>query len=178
MGKVVAHYVDEEGNVLLTDEETSGQINVDSYATSKKEIANWTFKEIKTGSAAETGTYTDGTLEVTYVYTKTIGKVIANYVDENGKPLMDAIITTEQTGSDYETKAKEFKDYKLIKVDGQETGKYVNEDTVVTYVYQYVNVVDDKVINTGITDSFGAEIFFIIMTGLLTGAILIKKRYN
>ncbi|KGH34446.1 MucBP domain-containing protein [Lactococcus cremoris] len=60
------HYQDEQGNKLASDDRLSGNIG-DGYTSIKKEIAGYTFKEVQ-GNV--TGTFTDKTQTVTYIYSK------------------------------------------------------------------------------------------------------------
>lgn len=64
------------------------------------------------------------------------GKVIAKYVDEEGTEIANKVITTDLVGRTYETKAKEIDNYVLSKTNGKVTGKYIDGEIVVTYVYE------------------------------------------
>lgn len=76
-------------------------------------------------------------LEELTVYAKwaEVGKVIVNYVDEEGNKLADEEEITGVVGKDYETSAKEFEDYYLLRVEGYETGEIIASTIYVTYVY-------------------------------------------
>ena len=67
-GKVVAEYVDANGNVIATSVTTEGQTGT-SYSTTAKTIDGYTYSKT-IGNA--TGTYTDGTITVQYVYTENV----------------------------------------------------------------------------------------------------------
>ena len=70
-GKVITHYVDEEGNTLLEDKTITGYED-DSYKTTPEDIEGYTL--INT-IGNETGKYTSSkTIEVTYVYQFTKGQ--------------------------------------------------------------------------------------------------------
>lgn len=56
---------------------------------------------------------------------------------------MDSKDEKKQVGTDYATEAKEIEDYELSEVKGNETRKYTKEDTVVTYVYEFVKGISD-----------------------------------
>ncbi|HFU4450701.1 TPA: MucBP domain-containing protein, partial [Streptococcus suis] len=109
----------------------------------------------------ETGNVEAGlTKEVTYVYQEVKGKVIVNYVDENGNPISgitDAGTQTastvedtpeSSTGTEYNTTdlrpntitTADGKIYKLVPsaIPANETGKVVEGTTEVTYVYELV----------------------------------------
>ena len=76
-------------------------------------------------------------LEELTVYAKwaEVGKVIVNYVDEEGNKLADEEVITGVVGDSYETSAKEFEDYYLLRVEGYETGEIIAGTIYVTYVY-------------------------------------------
>lgn len=63
-GNVTVHYQDESGKSISDDVVLKGNVG-ESYSSSKKDIKNYTFKEIK-GSAS--GKFTDKAQTVTYVY--------------------------------------------------------------------------------------------------------------
>lgn len=65
------------------------------------------------------------------------GVVIINYVDEDGKPLQESETVEYYYYEDYETKAASFEDYELIEVEGLEKGTIEQDETVVTYIYQF-----------------------------------------
>ncbi|HPE15177.1 MAG TPA: MucBP domain-containing protein, partial [Bacilli bacterium] len=160
MGTVIAHYVDTKGNTLADDVTTTGQINVDTYATTQKTIANWTFANMLSGSAATSGTYTNGTLEVTYIYDKTLGTVVVEHVYYNllGEKIVifTEDIITAQTGTSYSTSPLDttLEAYARFKLDDTKlpvnaTGSIVEGETIVTYVYLKYSTVtiqylDDK----------------------------------
>lgn len=68
-GTVVVSYVDENGKQIANSVTLTGKEGA-SYATEKKSIDGYTFKDMSKDSAPATGTYTNGTVTVTYVYTK------------------------------------------------------------------------------------------------------------
>ena len=68
-GNVIAHYVDEDRNPLADDIITSGAVGSE-YTTDALEIEGYT---LKTVLGNKTGTYVDGTIEVTYIYEFTSG---------------------------------------------------------------------------------------------------------
>ncbi|WP_304682028.1 MucBP domain-containing protein, partial [uncultured Ligilactobacillus sp.] len=108
-GEVVVNYVDTDGNVIkdpVTDTELT-VIQVDGkpveYNTIDKrentiktpDGKTYRYKEIKSGSAPETGELQQGKQEVTYVYEEVKGDVVVLYRTEDGKELTGV-------GSDYE----------------------------------------------------------------------------
>ncbi|HFI0671460.1 TPA: MucBP domain-containing protein, partial [Streptococcus suis] len=112
-GDVVVHYVDTEGNTIA-DDVTDTQITdtgtaYDTTDNKPEKIVNnetgdvYYYKEVKAGDN-ETGKVVEGTTEVTYIYEKA-GSVNVNYVDTDGKPLLDPVadVTDGKPGSDYDT---------------------------------------------------------------------------
>ncbi|HEL2738787.1 TPA: MucBP domain-containing protein, partial [Streptococcus suis] len=112
-GDVIVHYVDTEGNTIA-DDVTDTQITdtgtaYDTTDNKPEKIVNnetgdvYYYKEVKAGDN-ETGKVVEGTTEVTYIYEKA-GSVNVNYVDTDGKPLLDPVadVTDGKPGSDYDT---------------------------------------------------------------------------
>lgn len=97
-GKVLVHFVDEEGIVIAQDETLRGKVG-EQYTSEAKSIEGYRFKEVQ-GNA--TGKFTDQQQEVTYVYekekqsgrvfvdfseiTSNIGRTFYVYIDEDGVP--------------------------------------------------------------------------------------------
>ena len=67
--KVIAKYVDEDGNELALQEGMTGLIDTE-YNTHEKDILGYTLKEMPSN---KDGVYTEEEIIVTYVYTKNIG---------------------------------------------------------------------------------------------------------
>ena len=145
-GKVIVNYVDENGKPVAESVTLSGKTG-ETYTTEKKTIDGYTFKEMGKDSAPAVGKYTDGTLTVTYVYKQnetpqppaTEGKVIVNYVDEDGNPIIDPIILTGDEGDPYTTEKKSFDGYtfkEMGKDSAAAEGKFTDGSLTVTYVYK------------------------------------------
>ncbi|MHC3403260.1 MucBP domain-containing protein [Aerococcus sp. Group 2] len=167
--------VDKNGNVLSTDEVTDGETSEgkssDQYTTSKKDKPGYKLVKVegKNGgrfdkNGAETkGNYVDNTKqEVTYIYEKVQEEKgtfqehhIYRTVDKNGNILSTDEVsngdTSEGKSSDqYTTSKKDKPDYKLVKVEGKNGGRfdkngaetkgnYVdNTKQEVTYIYEKV----------------------------------------
>ncbi|HEM5491417.1 TPA: MucBP domain-containing protein, partial [Streptococcus suis] len=123
-GDVVVEYYDTEGNLIsgLSDKgEAVDTKEVDTPSTSTGTAYNtdedhkpttittadgtvYYYKEVKDTSASTTGEVVEGTTTVQYVYEKA-GSVNVNYVDTDGKPLLDPVadVTDGKPGSDYDT---------------------------------------------------------------------------
>ena len=65
--------------------------------------------------------------------------VIVKHVDEEGKDLVEPETIPGKVGDRYETKAKEFEEYEVKEVIGNETGEMTKEQITITYVYSKVN---------------------------------------
>ncbi|HEL1968930.1 TPA: MucBP domain-containing protein [Streptococcus suis] len=136
-GKVIVHYVDQDGNPIsgTTDEgkktastvtdtpESSTGTPYDTKDLKPKTITTDDGKIYKLVPAAtqgnETGKVVVGTTEITYVYELVQGDVIVHYVDTEGNTIADDV--TDQvitdTGTEYDTR-----DNKPEKIVNDETG--------------------------------------------------------
>ena len=124
--------------------------------------------------------------DVIYYYQKANGKLTINYIDDNGNTLLPSEEFIKQTGTDYQTEAKTIENYELSKVIGNEKGIYTKEDSVVTYVYEYVmgqgdmkDPIEEKPY-TGITETNNTLDYILASSSLLSAAILVilKKKFN
>jgi len=94
-GKVITHFVDEQGNTLADSVSQEGNVG-DTYATGAISIKDYALDETKIPTNA-TGMFTDTDINVTYVYKKVevapiqTGKVITHFVDEQGNTLAEPI---------------------------------------------------------------------------------------
>lgn len=138
--KVRVFYYEEGTTNSLADEEViNGKVG-DKYTTEVKDILGW---ELVSTPENNKGTLELENKDVIYYYKKVNGNLIINYVDQDGKELLTSEKYTKQVGTDYAIEAKEIEDYELSEVKGNETGKYTKEDTVVTYVYEFVKGTGD-----------------------------------
>ena len=138
--KVRVFYYEEGTTNSLADEEViNGKVG-DKYTTEVKDILGW---ELVSTPKNNKGTLELENKDVIYYYKKVNGNLIINYVDQDGKELLTSEKYTKQVGTDYAIEAKEIEDYELSEVKGNETGKYTKEDTVVTYVYEFVKGTGD-----------------------------------
>ena len=117
---MLAHYVDQDGKSIADDETLTGKIG-DDYPV--KEIAGYVIQ------TKPTGKFSASVTEVTYVYTNQV-KVLAHYVDQDGKPIADDETISGKIGDDYP--AKEIAGYVI---QTKPSGKFSASVTEVTYVY-------------------------------------------
>ena len=140
-GGVIVHYVDEEGNKLVEDEQITGKVD-DPYKTEQKEIPNYDFDRVE---GQTEGTLTQGVIEVTYIYKKTPAKVIVQYLEKDNTPddntdnivLAKEEVITGFSGDEYSTERKEIENYKPADPEPENaTGIMTKEDIYVTYYYE------------------------------------------
>lgn len=132
---VIVTYKDESGTELASSTRIDGTIG-DSYTSTPKTIDGYTLKET-TGNP--TGQFTNTTQNISYIYEKNPiqnGTVNVKYQDESGNSLAQDTILTGEIGSTYQTESKNITGYKLTKINGNETGTFSADQTIVTYVYE------------------------------------------
>ncbi|MEI3337463.1 MAG: TIM-barrel domain-containing protein [Clostridium sp.] len=138
-GTVIVKYVDEDGNEILTSTTKTGNVG-DSYKTTAKTISGYT---LKTTPSNATGKFTESTITVTYVYSKTepsLGTVIVEYADENGNEIATSTTKTGEVGESYTTTAKTISGYELVLTPTNANGTYKNGTITVTYKYKKVTI--------------------------------------
>lgn len=142
LGKIIFHYQDEAGKTLQADVVDEQPINTPiSLNKFIKTIAHYTFKEIK---GLDKGGYTAETQEITFVYSQNTGKITVKYVDTTGKQIAETEQLSGLVGTDYRLAAKDIDGYVYKEVQGAETGKYSEEPTTVTYIYEKKNQTDNN----------------------------------
>ena len=102
-------------------------------------------------------------------YTVLHGTVKVKYVDSNDKEIIEPEIIKGQVGTDYEIKAKEIAKYKLSKVVGNEKGKYIDGELVVTYVY-------DTIPDTGVYASDYSVVVSVMSIAVFMTLVFFKKK--
>lgn len=134
---VIATYKDETGTELASSTRIDGSIG-DAYTSTPKTIDGFTLKET-TGNP--TGQFTNTTQNISYIYEKDPiqnGTVTVTYQDESGNSLVQDTTLTGEVGSTYQTESKNITGYQLTKVDGNESGTFSSNQTIVTYVYEKI----------------------------------------
>ena len=178
----VHYYEIDTNNKLSEDIELSGKVG-EEYTTLSKEIDNWELVDIPENAKGILDLENE---DVIYYYQKVNGKLTINYIDDNGNTLLPSEEFIKQTGTDYQTEAKTIENYELSKVIGNEKGIYTKEDSVVTYVYEYVmgqgdmkDPIEEKPY-TGITETNNTLDYILASSSLLSAAILVilKKKFN
>ena len=133
---VNVHYKDESGGQIADSVQLQGYTGR-NYACEQKDIYGYTLKEIK---GSETGSFTDETQEVTYVYTKNPtaavqGIVNVQYTDENGSQIADTVQLKGNVGESYKSEQKNIVGYTFKKIKGNADGSYTEAAQEITYVY-------------------------------------------
>ena len=109
------------------------------------------------------------------------GILIINYVDDNGNTLKESERIEYYYYEVYETKAADIKDYELIKVEGIEKGTIEADETIVTYIYQYVmgeGGEEFDVVQTGSDIDYSLMSSAAITLSLIGLAIYSKRKHN
>lgn len=112
------------------------------------------------------------------------GSLIVNYITKDGKVLTKRLESTEPGTTPYETIEKVFDGYRLIRVEGNKTGKYIAGETIeVTYIYEEIKPVSNETqtskvptVNTGINETNIYEYILIGATITLIGLLSYRKR--
>lgn len=131
---VTVQYLEKDSETVLADpviKTFSQGTKYDVSAETEKSITHYSISSID-GSA--TGTI-ENNLTITVWYTRNRGSVIAEYVDEDGKPLDDNAVLNGLVEEEYQTQAKEFYGYILTEVPANASGKFSEQTITVTYVY-------------------------------------------
>ncbi|MFI3142847.1 MucBP domain-containing protein [Streptococcus suis] len=180
-GNVVVEYYNTAGEKIAADVEDTPEAAVGTVyetldykpTTITKDGVKYYYKEVKSTSATEKGTVTEGTTTVQYVY-EPGGSVTVNYVTTDGTVIKSPVKDEEnaEPGKSYTTEdnkpttitTEDGKTYKLVPnaTTGDENGTITSgEDKQVTYVYEevkgnvVVNYIDTEgnVIKTPVEDT-------------------------
>lgn len=130
---ITVRYLDENDVEIANTETLTGYVG-EAYQSSQKDITGYSFKEVKADNA--NGVFTEHSQVVTYVYSRNSADVTVEYVDENGKPLTEAVILTGKFGENYSSEQKSFSGYTFKGVkEKNETGVFTDQAQTVTYLY-------------------------------------------
>ncbi|CON81195.1 putative sortase-sorted surface anchored protein (pseudogene) [Streptococcus pneumoniae] len=169
-GDVTVKYENEAGDTIETAKEVAKDVATGTaYDTTTAEIKKdriqtadgkvYKLKEVKAGSAAETGKVSDTPAVITYVYTLANGNVTVHYENEAGDTIETAkeVAKDVATGTAYDTTTAEIKKDRIQTADGKvyklkevkagsaaETGKVSDTPAVITYVYELVKTPDNS----------------------------------
>ncbi|MEG0686886.1 MAG: MucBP domain-containing protein [Erysipelotrichales bacterium] len=132
-GKVLVNHLDKDNNVVGSQEELSGAIGSD-YVSHPKNIENYIL-DVTPDNA--TGKFSANDIIVNYIYKKKESKVIVNYLDQVGnKKLSEPTTLNGFVGDNYVSAPINIDNYELVGTPTNATGKYVDSDTIVNYLYK------------------------------------------
>lgn len=132
------NYLDENGNKIAESDYTFGEWY------KHQEYVTYTAKEIEGYEPLEKTINLKPEAKdqvVNFVYKKKIepivetGKVIVNYLDENGNKITDSKEFTDNVGNDFTVNAPSLDGYELVS-DEVMTGKVTKEDTIINFNYK------------------------------------------
>ena len=148
--KVTTKYVDENtGNEIPNVQSVTEEYKEkESYNTLKKEIDGYTYTKDSNNTS---GTVERDNIEVVYYY-KRNSNVVVKYLDKYTK---EEIANTENIkgleGENYTTIKKDIDSYEYDSIEGENAGKFSNEEKNITYYYIKKSKVTTKYVdeNTG-----------------------------
>lgn len=132
MGTVTTNYVDAKGG-KLSESTTQMGTQGSEYTTQSKDIPNYTLSSQPSNAK---GVYTDGNIDVNYVYNKNQGTVTVNYLNEQNEKIADSTTITGDFDATYNTTAKQIGGYVLKTEPQNKSGVFGTGNTTVTYVYK------------------------------------------
>lgn len=145
-GTLTVRYVDENGvDIEPPTVETRPTTETYRLPETGKDFKDQGYEFTGKVDGSLTGTYSIRGTEVVYHYkkvaegTKKFGRVIVVCIDENNT-VIKRTIRTEEVGKDYnlEKVGEEIPGYEFLGVEGETSGKYKEEDTIVTYRYKSI----------------------------------------
>lgn len=162
------NYLEKDTNKVLKSSKTvSNQTFKTIIKTSDEIIEIKDYKYDYTDNKSLTISTGENIINIYYV--NDTGSVKTIYVNKDNKEITDSVTTTGKINTDYKTTTKKIEKYKLIKVEGNETGKYTKEDILVTYVYE-------KVPETGIYKNNNPLYASMISMVVFSILLIIKKK--
>ncbi|MBF2455120.1 MucBP domain-containing protein, partial [Listeria seeligeri] len=129
------------------------------YTTVAKTIDGYTL--IKSPTNAN-GIFNENSQTVTYVYQLQNSPIAANitvkHLDENNNELAPSEVLSGNVDEAYTTKPKEIKDYSLVKVPTNASGKFTTEAQTVIYHYKKNSIPTSSYITVKYVDETGKEL--------------------
>ena len=162
------NYLEKDTNKVLNQSKEVNNVEFNAVINASDEIITidgYVFNSVN----PEELTITTGSNVINIYYTVLHGTVKVKYVDSNDKEIIEPEIIKGQVGTDYEIKAKEIAKYKLSKVVGNEKGKYIDGELVVTYVY-------DTIPDTGVYASDYSVVVSVMSIAVFMTLVFFKKK--
>ena len=162
------NYLEKDTNVVLNQSKEVNNVKFETVINSEEEIIDITGYEFDSLNPEKLTIGTDSNV-INIYYTVLHGTVKVKYVDSNDKEIIEPEIIKGQVGTDYEIKAKEIAKYKLSKVVGNEKGKYIDGELVVTYVYETIP-------DTGVYASDYSVVVSVMSIAIFMTLVFFKKK--
>lgn len=156
--EVTVNYQDELGAKISETEVLTGEIG-ETYTTVAKTIDGYTLINSPTNA---NGIFNENPQTVTYVYQLQNSPIAANitvkHLDENYNELAPSEVLSGNVDEAYTTKPKEIKDYSLVKVSTNASGKFTTEAQTVIYHYKKNSIPTSSYITVKYVDETGKEL--------------------
>ena len=162
------NYLEKDTNKVLNQSKEVNDVEFDAVINSEEEIIDITGYEFDSLNPEKLVIDVENNV-INIYYTVLHGTVKVKYVDSNDKEIIEPEIIKGQVGTDYEIKAKEIAKYKLSKVVGNEKGKYIDGELVVTYVY-------DTIPDTGVYASDYSVVVSVMSIAIFMTLVFFKKK--
>ena len=162
------NYLEKDTNKVLNQSKEVNNVEFNAVINASDEIITidgYVFNSVN----PEELTIVTGSNVINIYYTVLHGTVKVKYVDSNDKEIIEPEIIKGQVGTDYEIKAKEIAKYKLSKVVGNEKGKYIDGELVVTYVYETIP-------DTGVYASDYSVVVSVMSIAIFMTLVFFKKK--
>ena len=162
------NYLEKDTNIVLNQSKEVNDVEFETVINAGEEIIDITGYEFDSLNPEKLTIGTDSNV-INIYYTVLHGTVKVKYVDSNDKEIIEPEIIKGQVGTDYEIKAKEIAKYKLSKVVGNEKGKYIDGELVVTYVYETIP-------DTGVYASDYSVVVSVMSIAIFMTLVFFKKK--
>lgn len=138
--KLQVNYLDEANQTLATSETMSGKLG-ESYVTTPKTIDGYQVKETPT-NATDTYTTNTETIQVNYIYEKTVAEganVSVEYIDEaTNEIIAPTEMLSGKIGEPYQAEPKEIVGYELSQMPSNQQGAYTDQSQSVIFKYKKI----------------------------------------
>lgn len=131
VGKVVVHYLSEDGTKLSDDVVSSGTFDQD-FKIAPKDIKNYNLKK---SPSVNTGKFGTSVSDFTYIYSKKQGTLIVRYVNEENETISDSVSKTGNFDDEYSIDVKDIDNYSVKTSPSNLKGLFGTDKTEVVIVY-------------------------------------------
>ena len=167
----IVNYLEKDTNKVLKDSKVVLNRTFEEVIKASNEVIEIAGYKFVKANPEEITIDVEGN-EINLYYEQVNGTVKAVYVDTKGNVISKEVTYTGMVGTEYKTEAKTIEKYRLIDVKGEETGKYVDGEITVTYIYESIP-------DTGLSVNNSSSLMMIISLISLTSLIVLKKKnYN